>query len=405
MRSRRSGLPEGVALLLLFAGFLAAVYHYKQAGNEVLPHNTASSLNAKPIGAKAVYLLLSRLGYRADRLESGWRSLTGDDGLAIIIEPIAEGRSPSQAEILALRTWIEKGGTALYSVTSPPRPLDPNDPLAGDLAIIAGSPAPETVDVPPSESPLLHNIHRITVNCPVRLEPQKVAGYRVLASDDSGALIAVKTIGKGRLIVVADADLTANNAILNEDNVQFVVNVATAAIGSSGKNILFDEYHHGAGFEGNEGDSGQSILANTPMPIRLTLLHLVALTGLIVYNGNRRFGAPRRMASTAPRLSTDYIRSMARLYRRSRSADLALISIFTGFRRELTQRLDLPPNASNERIVDLVNNRYAVDAQQLGTLLQRCAEVSAGVRIAEPELKALTGQISEWQRRLELVGV
>jgi hypothetical protein len=408
MRDRLSRARDPLALLLMFVVFLFAVYHFKQAGNEALPPTAPSTLNAAPPGAKALFLLLRRYGYRVDRLEAGWRSLTPNDGLVIVIEPLMAAREPSSAEVKALRDWVERGGTVYYSVTTPPRPLDPSDPLGGDLAIHSTAPADEaktdTLSVKADASPILQDVHRITVNCPVRLQPAVGAGYTTLTADPSGAVIVQKSIGRGHLIVAADLNLTNNAAILEEDNAQLMVNIVAAAVGSSGRNVLFDEYHHGAGFDGNEGQNGGGLLANTPLPLRLTLLHLAGLAGLIIYNGNRRFGAARRLAPSPQRANTDYIRSMARLYRRSRSADIALMTLATAFRRNLARHLELPPDAPDEQIIALVQSRYAADAGSLGTLLQRCARIDAGERIAEPELLALTRQIQDWQRRLQLVG-
>jgi hypothetical protein len=404
MRRHLIRAREPLALLLMFAVFLFAVYQYKRVGNDTLPQNTPSSLNARPAGAKALFLLLRRYGYRVDRLEAGWRALTDSDGLTFVIEPLLPEREPSRAEVTALRDWVARGGTVLYCVTAPERPLDPNDPLGGDLAITRGDDATTTISLPANASPYLQDVHRLSVNCPVRLQPAAGAGYTVLAADRFGPVIVQKSIGRGRLLVAADLNLTNNAAILDEDNAQFMVNVAATAVGDSGRNVLFDEYHHGAGFEGNDGDHPGGLLANAPLPLRLTLIHFAGLAALIIYNGNRRFGAPRRVAPPEERANTDYIRSMARLYRRSQSADIALMTLAAAFRRSLMRNLDLSPDATIDSIVARTQARYAVDAGPLGTLLAHCARIEAGERLPESQLPALAQQLQDWQRRLQLVG-
>jgi hypothetical protein len=404
MLSRLRANSELLSLSALMIAFLFAAVHYKQAGNEALPRTAPSSLNAGAPGAKALFLLLSRLGFRADRQEANWQALTSEGGLLIVIEPLVQQRAPTTAEIAALRQWVERGGTVLYCVTEPPRPLQPDDPLAGDLAIVAGSAASHLVEPEPTGSPYLREVKQISMSCPVRLAPAPGTGYQTLVRDADGAILVAKPIGRGHLVVAANLNLTSNAGIQQADNAVVMVNVVSAAIGTTGKTVLFDEYHHGAGFEGDAGAQTESLWYNIPFPARLTLLHLLGLFGLLVYNGSRRFGMPRPLPTPTARSGADYVASMARLYGRAQSADIAAAALGAGFRRDLIRTLELSPEATIDQILASVQRRYQQDPAPLGTLLQRCAQIDAGTRIAQAELLSLAQQIAEWRRRLEFVG-
>lgn len=396
------GNREIWGLIALFVVFLATLTYYERVSQETPSRDQPSSFNALGPGVKAFYLLLEEEGYRVDRLETTWDALDSGTGLLVLIEPFQRG--VSHAEIAALRRWVERGGTALYFVAPPARPPDPNDTVFGDIAVVNATPTAENAAPAPSVGSYAQNVGSIVVASPVRLRTAPGAGYQRLFWDRQGAIALQKPLGKGRLIAVANGVAASNAGVKRGDNAVFLVDVASAAIGATGKTIAFDEYHHGIGFaqRGDPGDTG--VLANMPVPLRLLIWHLLALGAFLVYNGNRRFGQARRVAPPIYRPSTDYVGSMARLFRRAGAADIALQTLYQHFVRDLARQFDLPPDATLSQFGPSIERRYGADGAHLIQLMQHCEAVVAGQRIPEAEMMRLAEQIEQFRRRVNLGG-
>ncbi|HLV81480.1 MAG TPA: DUF4350 domain-containing protein [Chthonomonadaceae bacterium] len=405
MATRRAGrgAPEIWGLAVLFAVFLVAVTYYQQIAQETTSRDAPSSLNAQGPGVKAFYLLLEREGYRVDRLETGWSALDRQEGLLVAAEPFDPDRGIQPAEMRALRRWVQQGGSVLYFVSAPPRPPDPNDIVFGEVGVTAGSPALEQV-APAVKTAATGDVTAISVRSPVRLSAPPQSGYTTLFADSAGALALTKPLGKGRLFLVADPMAFSNDSIQKADNAVFLVNIAAETAGRAGKTVVFDEYHHGIGFDQASGSDEGGIWASAPLPLRLALLHLLALGALIVYNGNRRFGQPHYVALPAYRPSTDYLDSMARLFRRAGAADIALQMLYTRFARDLARHLDLQPETPLPQLAAAAERRYGPDDGALERLMARCIAVVAGQRVGEPEMLRLVQEIEAMRRRFHLVG-
>ena len=399
MRGRRIATEIWI-LLGLFAAFLAFVAYFERIGQEKTAAVTPSSYNPKAQGVKALYLLFAQTGYPVTRLTTNWNGLDSSDRLLIVVEPFEREVDPS--EDAALHRWLMSGGTLLYLVTSPPRPLDPNDTVAGDVAVIAGKADQTEVRPDAPDSPYLRHVARFAVKSAVRLQPASHGKYETLFHDDQGALTLHKPLGKGHVLVVANSAAASNRFIREADNAVFLVNVAAASLGAQGGNIVFDEYHHGVGFEGSV-ESGDSTWDYMPKSVRLALWQALGLLALLVYNGNRRFGRPRMLPAPTYRPSTDYVGSMARLYRRAGAGDIALVTLYKTFARELTHALDLPPDLPASALVQQAERRYGAESEALSPLLTRCEEVVRGKRVSEAEMLDLAQRLERFRRRFDLV--
>jgi hypothetical protein len=396
-------------LVALFTVFLASALYYERVGQEVTPRDSPSSFNAASPGVKALYLLLDNFDYRTARLKSTLDTLGEKDRLAIFIEPFARHVRPD--EIAALRRWVEDGGSALYFVTSPPRPLDPADKVFGDVAVVEGSDEPEEIAPDLSGTPFMwastsfmREVTRIAVQSPVRLKPAANSGYEPLLRDKQGALILHKKLGRGHLLIAANSKMTANAGIREADNAVFLVNVAAATTGAEKGIVAFDEYHHGVGFAQGDGKSGGGYLENAPLPLRLALWQMAALGALLLYNGNRRFGRARSLKPPAYRPGTDYVDSMARLYRRAGAADIALQTLYKRFLRDLSRQLETPVDTPWPQICKLAEQKFKTEGEALAQTLRRCEEIVAGRRIGDAEMLGLTQKIEHYRRSFHLDG-
>jgi hypothetical protein len=407
MRTQRRGGREILGIVLLFGVFLAFALYSERVAQETVGTQVPSMYNAQSGGVKALNLLLEQQGYRVADLRSPWSALVSSHGLLIVVEPFAGGkdRAVSKEELEALSRWVNDGGHLLYLVTAPARPLDPSDPLTGDLAVIGVKDSKSTI-LPPSlpAAPLMENIRLLRLGSPVRLDMSFDAEYVSLLSDAEGDLIVEKTVGKGNVVVVASTALATNAGIADADNALLLTNMAMRAVGDSGKTILFDEYHHGLGLTTANSAKTRSLMALTPLGWKLAALHLALLMVILIYNGNRLFGRPRRGEVPPHRSSVDYIGGMARLYRRAGATEIAVGTLHQAFVRDLTSAMLLTPDAPIPEIVERARRRFGVDADALHALLSAGAAALNGQRVSEPEMLRLCEQYDVFRRKLDLAG-
>ncbi len=407
MRNRLRGGREILGIFLLFGLFLIFVIYSERIAQETTPAATPSMHNAKAGGVKALNLLLEQQGYKVADLRSPWNTLQNSAGLLIAIEPFERTRPVLEGEIAALTRWVQNGGHLLYLVAAPERPYDPKDSLTGDIAVIGSKQTAPTQIKPKSEfaaDPVMQGVALLNIGGPVRLQAKAGSPYRVLARDKDGNLILEKTVGKGKFWAIASTSLASNAGIREDDNAVFLVNLVTAAVGTTSKTVLFDEYHHGVGLLDAPGSGERGLLAATPLGIKLAVLHLLLLTVLVIYNGNRLFGKPKHVPVPQYRSSTDFLGGMARLYKRAGATDIAVGAMHQAFVRDLTAHLLLTPDAPIDTIIERTRQRYPVEPNALGTLLATGAAAQAGKRVSTAEMIRLAEQYDTLRRKLDLAG-
>jgi hypothetical protein len=392
---------EALGLALLFVIFIAAALFYERRTQEILTPSTPSAFNASAQGVKALSLLLEEQGYVVTRLDRPWNALNADYGLLFLIEPFQ--RPVAKDELDSLKTWTQAGGTVLYLVDVPPRPLDPADTVFGDVEVIAGPKEPVEI-APDYRSPFTRQARTLRFQSAVRLKPRRGAGYQTLFRDESGALMLAKRSGKGQLLIAAGPSLASNAGIREADNALFLVHLAAVAIGDTKRKIAFDEYHHGVGFARAESAGEAGRLQSAPLPLQLLFWHLAALGLLLVYNGNRRFGRPASLPPPARSMPLDYIHAMARFLRRAGAADASIETLYLRFQRDLSRQLHLPTDSPATGLYPKAAELYNIDPDALKRLAARCEQIVAGERIAEAEMLELARQIEQFRRRCGLVG-
>ncbi len=401
MTNSRRHIPEYAIVALLLGAFLIIALFAEQAGQAVVASSSASSLNANPAGSKALYALLETNAYSVRRLTSTWDTLSPNDGMIVVVEPLDKKRQPTAKEVDALRSWTQAGGTTLYFLSDPPRPLDPQDTLAGDIEVVSAGPEPDEATPMPESLPYTRNVGSITVASPVRLKPAPNAPYTALFKDGQGIIAAHKPLGKGHIVLVADTGMVSNKGIKESDNVVFLANVAQAAVGDNKRNIQFDEYHHGVGFD-TAGDARQNWISTLPRPIKLATWPFIILLLLNLYNGNRRFGISRSLPVPTYRASTEYVYSLARWFQRAEASDIVVQTLYQDFRHLLIRHLDAPPDVSTPELMQRVTKRYPQQANELSQLMLRCDQVASGQRIPANEMLDLARQLHHYNNLFDL---
>ena len=393
----RRAIPEYWIIACLLGAFLIVALFAEQAGQAVVTSEAASSLNANPSGCKALYALLETIPYRVRRLTSTWNALRPEDGMIVIVEKFAKERRPSDKEVDSLQHWTQAGGTVLYFLSNPPRPLDPKNSLAGDIAVVSVNAEPDEVSPSSETSAYTRNVGSIAVASPVRLKPAPNAPYETLFQDEQGIIVAHKPLGKGHIVLVADTSIVSNKGIQAADNVVFLANIAQAAISGSERNIQFDEYHHGVGFD-SAGEAQQTWISTLPRPIKLAAWPFILLLLLHLYNGNRRFGITRSLPLPVYRASSEYVHSLARWFQRAEATDIVIETLYQDFRNVLVRHLDAPPDVDTPELVRRAGQRFPQHANELSQLIYRCDEISSGQRIPPQEMLTLVRQLDQFKR-------
>lgn len=406
MKFQRHSGRDFTLIMGLLIVFLMIAFYSEQVSQTVVEQTTASTLNAHPMGTKALYELFETVHYKVNRLKSLWNLLGPQDGMLVVVEKLADNRSPTPKEVEALRKWTQNGGTVLYFVDLPTRALNPRDTLAGDVAILDANDDPDQIAPTTKLSPYTQQVGTISISSRVRLKPSPTAHYETLFADKQGVIVVHKSLGSGHVLLVANTYMVSNRGINEADNVVFLTNVAQAAISGKGgteSNIQFDEYHHGVGFD-NEGSAQQTIVSTLALPIKRAAWPLIALLLLIVYNANRRFGIALPLPLIPYRPSTDYVISMARWYRQARASDIALQTLYRSFLRTLTLSLGVAPDLALSEILVLTAQRHPNDMQEISAVIQHCEQLKAGTPLADAELLAIVRHLEQLKRRIELVG-
>ena len=184
-------------------------------------------------------------------------------------------------------------------------------------------------------------------------------------ADDRGALLIDYPHGKGRIVLLSDPFIVANNGIGRADNLLLAVNV----IAGQGGLIAFDEFHQGRATTQN---ALVQYFSGTPV---LAICAQLALIGLaIVWSRGRRFGRPLPLAHVDRRSSLEFVASMAELQQRAKAHDLALENIYGRVRRALVRHAGLNNNSPRAEIAARVAMRSGMSREELERLMRNCED-------------------------------
>jgi ribosomal protein L12E/L44/L45/RPP1/RPP2 len=210
-------------------------------------------------------------------------------------------------------------------------------------------------------------------------------------ADERGALLADFARGRGRIIVLSDPFIVANNGITRADNLQLAVNVLT----SGGGLIAFDEYHQGRGETHN-----QLITYFAGTPVIAMFAQVVLIVAIVVWSRGRRFARPLPAPLPDRRSKLEFVASMAELQQRARAFDLALENIYSRTRRALARYGGTDLAAPRAAVAAAVAARSGTDRARLEELMRECEDAAAGEPITARRALALAAQLRELERTL-----
>jgi hypothetical protein len=204
---------------------------------------------------------------------------------------------------------------------------------------------------------------------PPRTETKVSPAPVVNFMQERGPLLVEYPHGSGRIVLLSDPFIVANNGINRADNLQFAINVVTG----NGGLVAFDEFH-----QGHTATHNALIQYFEGTPI-LALCGQFALIGLmVIWSRGRRFARPLPLPQVDRRSSLEFVASMAELQQRARAHDLALENIYGRVRRVLVRHAGLSNSSPRTEIAARVAARSGLNQQGLETLMRNCEDTING---------------------------
>jgi hypothetical protein len=311
-----------------------------------------------------------------------------EPGTVIVIAP-PDVHNPDEEELTALTNWVEAGGLLIIIDREIHVPV-------GDASVSTELAQSKATVHPLQPTPFTRGVQRIELSdyaTRVKVDSRS-ATYHI--GDDQAAVLADAQVGKGRVVLLTDPYVVANNGISQADNVILALNLLTDR--PAGK-VAFDEYHHGYGAS-STGGGLLSYFRGTPVPWMLAQAGLIA--ALVVYSYGRRFGRPIPLRQERRTTNLEFVSSMANITRLAHASDLAMENIYSEFRKRLCRFSGVPAKIENRKLAAAAARRARLDERGLAGLLSRCEEIARGEKVSEPEVLKLVTRIREIELQLGL---
>jgi hypothetical protein len=391
MKRRISGdalLLLGLLLLLAFASARIAATS-STSSMDRRPHRTVSS--ASPGGWKALRLLLETRGRKTALLRTK-ASKWPDTAKLIVSGPefVNLGGSStawSKDEAAAARAWMTRGGTLVLFV-------DDTSEMTQIMRFTYREQVKSDRAVPADPTPLLTDVRQVELGEAITFSgtlPRAV----VLLRTDGKPVGWMAREGRGRLVLVGSAAFCDNAHIAKADNARLAL-ALLAGLAPDNATVHFDEYRQG--FEENKsfldiiGVSGQRLL-----------WQVAGVLGLLALSAGVRFGLPLPLPPKK-RLSSEYVSSVADLYRRAGARDAALEGALTRLRADLSGRVGLEQDADDATLSRKVAAALGgVDPKGMAaTVSALLADCQAALQAAqEPKGKLSQGELLALAQRIE----
>ncbi len=390
MRRNTRAILLLAGLFLLLVGLNFFFFGDNPASQENEMTGSRSSYRSTPYGTLAFYTLLEESGYPVTRLESPFTTLgeRKDISTLVIIAPPPTAQY-TEEEFESLSEWVEAGNLLII--------------IDREILVAVGD-----VGISTHPGNMQSNVRTLQPTVYTRgVKEPAFSGYasRVTATshdvtyhmgDDRGAVLADSRTGEGRIVMLTDPFIVANNGIAEGDNIVLALNLL-AERNQEGR-IAFDEFHHGYGAASSGGV--MSYFEGTPVPWMLWQTALIAL--LVVYSYGRRFARPLPLVRERRTTNLEFVTSMANITRLARATDLAMKNVYSEFHKRLCRYSGLPPKADTARLAEVTARRAKIDENELRRLLTRCEEVAGGRTVSDAELLQLVSRVREVESQLKL---
>lgn len=373
-------LVGGLFVLLVALNF--AFFVDQRATEEDEQTGDRSSYRSTPYGTLAFYTLLKENNYNVTRFEKPFTELKDHEpGTLIVIAP-PDAHTPDDDEFGALSKWVNAGGLLVIIDREIQAPI-------GDASVHTEAAQSQSAVHPQQPTLFTRGVQRVELSkyaSRVKVDSRSVINH---IGDDQAAVLADAQVGKGRVVLLTDQFVVANNGISQADNVILALNLLA---GHPAGKIAFDEYHHGYGATA-AGDGLMSYFRGTPVPWMMAQAALIA--ALAVFSYGRRFGRPIPLRRERRTTNLEFVSSMANITRLAEAGGLAMENIYSEFRKRLCRFSGVPATVENEKLAAAAARRARLDESELARLLSRCEEIAGGEDVSESELLKLVARIRE----------
>lgn len=362
-------------------GLNAALIRFSPSPDE---QAEASTFSDGPKGTSALYALLEQSGLKVSRKKTSMRIRPQPGAVLVSLSP--NGRFDAE-ETLEIKEWLGAGGTAILGVKSSAAASGfgvsvgsaavVNEKQAGVRIMNGDEDAEKKSELKPfasSLSPLSRGVKKLDpAPDTVIYESGAYTVYHIEAGP--GAIVAERRVGKGRLLVFTCPDNLENKNLGKADNLTLFLNMLNSA--GMGREVVFDEYHHGyltAEWTGRMAFF--MLLFTTPYGLCASLIAL----GLVFWLLNRDTVGVRRPQPFVDKASSlEHIKAVARLHARLNSHDYAARRLLQTLRREMTEHLALDGNADFERALSsLADGRPGLSREAVAHVISTRRKLVAG---------------------------
>ena len=351
MRGRSIGLIIGLLALMLLCGW----------GLSLLPggrgNDTPGSVyNTNETGVAALSDWVKELGYKVDVLEFEEWTLSEQQHILVIAEPLS---AIAPGDVVATLEWVRNTGGSLVVVDN-----SANSFYAHYGIEIEEEKVPVPAQLPgqqPLANPPTKHIEPLQRFLPF-YDLNNANALVVYGVEDRPIVVAIAE-GAGLVYLVSTLEVFSNEAWTKPANGSFVLNVINRH--PEGSTVVFDEIHH-----------GRNIPPRAPRP-RTTFSPLVAamiyatlVIGVWAWFSGRRFGSPMPMFTTAQtRSSGEYIQSMAGLFQRAQQTGYMLNHYKQAFKRRLAKPYGVNPRLDDQAYMQELQRYVSLDQERLAALL------------------------------------
>ena len=454
MRQRLPIIITLVVVIVVLVALNAASYVRveQEADEEGSPDR--STFNAGATGTRAFYDFLRESGHKVVHWrESSSSLLTSDEPGPDTLVIVGRTQVPySRTDVRDILSWVESGGRLViidrmpdrrfllnskdWVVTSevmsyPWRDIDPNNFEQMTTGVTALRPSQPTLMARNVESVMPSRFMGVITVSPNKGQPQSSptpgpeaeiteeeyedeeseetaepvsSAANEAPSDDvsrapvvhlkqeRGAVLVDYPLGKGRVVLLSDPYIVANNGIGRADNLLLALNV----VGRNGT-IAFDEYHQGRAATHN---AIVQYFSGTPILAICAQLGLIGLA--IVWSRGRRFARPLPLPHVDRRSKLEFVASMAELQHRARAHDSRAGKIFTAVCGGVGRYAGVNNSSPRTEIARRVAMRSGLNQNELETLMRNCEDTINGAPTNAKESLQMVQQLREIESRLGL---
>jgi len=383
-RSDRSFVLWGVGGLFLAILLLLIFTPPKETEN---PDPTTE--NAGSQGIKASYLLLSELGYQAERWEvpvTDLRNLDPTRTTLILTQPKLPIKDVKVLQE-AVSDFLKRGGRVIATGANGAQLL-PNGKTASPENVYQGLCYTE-----PQGTGTLAKAGKVGLLDTVRWD---AISSQISVEQKCGpdAVVVRMRVGQGEAIWWASPTPLTNTGLADDASLKLVL----ASIGPPGRTVLFDEYLH----------TWRETVSDTLTGLPWAWLNwqCVALALLLLFSFSRRNG-PLRMPLTVPRTSpTEFAQSMGRLYEKAGASQAATEAARSRLLEFLRDQCGLPREilrAHPPRVAAELAQRFGGQWDELEQHLQQAGEAHAKALPSKTALKLVQSLEADHKRLREFM--